>query len=375
LRHLLVTNDFPPKVGGIQSYLWELWRRIPSESFEVLTTAYPRDRLFDEAQLFTVERVPSRVMLPTPDLVRRVRGAARRIDAGLVVLDPGLPLGLIGPRLGLPYAVVLHGAELVVPARVPGLAQMLARVIRGARLLIAGSAYPASEARRLTGSATPPVVVVPPGVDSERFRPLSPSERLESRRSLGLPEEGRLVTSVSRLVPRKGMDVLIDAVGDLSRRRSDLSLVIGGSGRDGPRLRARARWASAPVRMLGSVPIRDLPRLYGSADVFAMLCRNRWGGLEQEGFGIVFLEAAACGVPQVAGDSGGASEAVVSGETGTVVSRPRDRSEVAAALAELLDDARLRRSMGEASRKRATATFDYAVLAGDLYDAISEAGA
>src|SRR5206468_7953226 len=111
VAHLLVTNDFPPKVGGIQSYLWELWRRLPPDRFSVLTTAHPDAAAFDAAQPFAVRRSARRTLLPTPALVAAVRRRAAETGASMVVLDPALPVGLVGPRLGLPYAVVLHGAE------------------------------------------------------------------------------------------------------------------------------------------------------------------------------------------------------------------------------------------------------------------------
>jgi phosphatidyl-myo-inositol dimannoside synthase len=148
-------------------------------------------------------------------------------------------------------------------------------------------------------------------------------------------------------------------------------VAIGGGGRDRSRLDRLASRTGAPVRMLGRVPDDDLAELYGCADVFAMLCRNRWGGLEQEGFGIVFIEAAACGVPQVAGDSGGAAEAVVDGETGLVVGRPSDVSAVAGALAGLLDDPDRRRAMGAAARDRAVDEFGYGRLAGRLGEVLA----
>mgnify|MGYP003339041843 CR=1 FL=1 len=145
--------------------------------------------------------------------------------------------------------------------------------------------------------------------------------------------------------------------------RPDLVLAIAGGGRDEQRLRRLAEELGVPVRFLGRVSNEALPALYGCADVYAMLCRNRWAGLEQEGFGIVFLEAAACGVPQVAGDSGGAAEAVDDGVSGIVVRRPDDAAEVAAAFTRLLDDPDLRRRMGAAGRERAVAEFSYDVLA------------
>jgi phosphatidylinositol alpha-1,6-mannosyltransferase len=362
MSHLLVTNDFPPKHGGIQSYLWELWRRLDPSTFTVLTTPYPGAAEWDADQPFAVERTRQRVLLPTPGLVRRVDELAQRTGAGLVVLDPALPVGWIGPRLATPYGVVLHGAEVTVPGRLPSARPLLARVLRGSSEVIAAGGYPAAEAERAARRSLP-TAIVPPGVDVDRFRPLSADERTAARARLGLPTEGRLVVSLSRLVPRKGMDVLIEAAARLAPDRPDLVVAIGGGGRDRRRLDRLVARSGAPVRLLGRVSDDDLTALFGAADVYAMLCRNRWAGLEQEGFGIVFLEAAACGVPQVAGDSGGAAEAVADGDTGLVVRRPGDAGAVAAALARLLDDAELRTTMGHAARRRAVSDFAYEVLA------------
>ncbi|HYF44857.1 MAG TPA: glycosyltransferase, partial [Acidimicrobiales bacterium] len=214
-----------------------------------------------------------------------------------------------------------------------------------------------------------PVVHVPPGVDVERFRPLDQAGRTAARARLGLPE-GRLVVGVSRLVPRKGFDVLIRAAAQLAPGRPDLSVAIAGGGRDDDRLRRLVEEVGAPVHFCGRVPDEDLPDLYACGDVFAMLCRNRWAGLEQEGFGIVFLEAAAAGVPAVAGESGGAAEAVAAGETGLVVDPPTSVEATAAALAELLDEEERRRAMGEAARRRAEKEFAYDVLAARLAEAL-----
>ncbi|HLI16566.1 MAG TPA: glycosyltransferase family 4 protein [Acidimicrobiales bacterium] len=374
MRHLLVTNDFPPKVGGIQSYLYELWRRLPPERFAVVTTAHPGARRFDASLGFRVERVESSILLPTRQLRRRIEALAQELDARLVVLDPALPLGLLGRDLPIPYAVVLHGAEITVPARVPLLRPLLARVLAGARLLIAAGDYPAREARALAGRTTPETVVVPPGVDPGRFRPLTPAARSEARRAYGLRDDEVVVVSVSRLVPRKGMDVLIEATARLASEGLGLRLVIGGSGRDAPRLERLIRRLRAPARLLGAVDEDGLPRLTGLADVAAMCCRTRWLGLEQEGFGIVFLEAAACGVPQLAGRSGGAEDAVVDGVTGLVVDRPADTVAVAAALRRLVVDADLRAALGAAAHERAVGSFNYAVLAGRLAAALAAAG-
>lgn len=365
MSHLLVTNDFPPKLGGIQSYLWELWRRLDPAGFTVLTTPYDGAADWDAGQPFRVERTAEKVLLPTRSLARRIDDLAERTGASLVVLDPALPLGLVGPWLSRPYGLVLHGAEVTVPGRLPASRALLARVLRGASEVIAAGGYPAAEGERAAGRLLP-VTVVPPGVDPDRFVPLDDEQRAKARAPFDLPADGRVVVSLSRLVPRKGMDVLIEAASRLAPERPDVVVAIGGAGRDRQRLERLVERTGAPVRLLGRVPDDDLPALYGCADVYAMVCRNRWAGLEQEGFGIVFLEAAACGVPQVAGASGGAAEAVEDGETGLVVDAPRDAGAVARALASLLDDPERRRRMGAAARRRARSEFSYDVLAGRL---------
>jgi phosphatidylinositol alpha-1,6-mannosyltransferase len=371
MTHLFVTNDFPPKLGGIQTMLWELWRRLDPTSFVVLTTPHPDAAAWDAEQAFRIVRTQQKVLLPTPSLAHRIEALAAEIEADAVMLDPALPVGLVGPRLrSIRYGLVLHGAEVTVPGRLPGSAQLLRRVLGGASLVVAAGGYPLAEAERAARGPLPSVVV-PPGVDTERFVPLTAADRAATRARLGLPRDGRLVVSVSRLVPRKGMDVLIRAAALLAPSRPDLVVAVAGGGRDHDRLERLVRTTGAPVRLLGRVAHEDLPGVYACGDVFAMLCRNRWGGLEQEGFGIVFLEAAAAGVPQVAGDSGGAAEAVVDGETGLVVRRPDDAASVAEALARLLDDPAARDRMSQAGRARAVEGFSYDVLAGRLGAALA----
>ena len=362
MKHLLVTNDFPPKIGGIQSLLWEWWRRLPPDSFAVLTSPYEGAAAFDAEQPFHIERTREPVLLPHPWMVSRINEMASRVGADLVVLDPAVPLGLVGPSLRLPYDVVLHGAEVTVPGRLPGMKQSLAYVLRGARHIVAAGSYPAREAERAAGRRLP-ITTVPPGVDTDRFRPLTDDERDAARARFGVPIGAELIVSISRLVPRKGFDTAIRAAAALRASRPDLLLAISGGGRDEQRLRRLVDELGAPVRFLGRVGNDDLPSLYGCADVYAMLCRNRWAGLEQEGFGIVFLEAAACEVPQVAGDSGGAGDAVVDGVTGLMIRHPDDSREVAVAFEALLDDPAMRRTMGRAGRARAVNEFSYDGLA------------
>jgi phosphatidylinositol alpha-1,6-mannosyltransferase len=371
MRHLLVTNDFPPKVGGIQSYLWELWRRLDPDSFVVLTaSSHPEAAAFDAAQAehgIRIERVPESILFfPTPGALAAVRQSVQRNGIDLVLLDPALPLGLLGPRVGVPYGVILHGAEVTVPGRVPGARAALARVLRGSSVVISAGRYPAAEGRRAAGEIAAPIIEVPPGVDTAAITSLRAPQRRQVRARLGLPARGPLVVSLSRLVPRKGMDVLIEAAGRLTPSYPDLVVAIGGAGRELPRLRRQAAASPASVSVLGRVSDEDRAGLLGAADIFVMACRNRWFGLEQEGFGIVFLEAAAAGVPQIAGDSGGAAEAVVHGVTGLVVEQPEDPGRVAEALRTLLADPKLRRRMGSAARARAQGSFDYDALASRL---------
>src|SRR6266513_13983 len=253
MRHLLVTNDFPPKVGGIQTYLWELWRRLPPEAFAVLTTAHPDAPASDAAQPFRVERVPGTVLWPTPDLRRRIDRLAAELDAGFVVLDPALPLGAVGPQLARPYLVVAHGAEIPVAGRIPVVGAILARVLRGGAGAVAGGRYAAAELARAAGPRRPSrrrrippldVAAIPPGVDTQRFVPVPEQERPAIRRSLGLPEDGPLVVNVGRLVPRKGADVLIEAVARLRSAHPCLTLAVAGS--------ASSAWQRAGARRCAS---------------------------------------------------------------------------------------------------------------------------
>jgi len=358
MTSLLVTNDFPPKLGGIQSYLWELWRRLPPGETFVLTTAYPGATAWDALQAFRVVRTADRVLLPTRALARHVDALARDVGADVVFLDPMLPLGMIGPRLNAaPYVVVAHGAEVTGYGRVPLTRPFAARVLRHAAAVVAAGSYPAREAVRAAGRPLPGIVL-PPGVDAGRFHPRDQTERAATRSRFGLDPDRPLVLGVSRLVPRKGFDVVIDALTE----RPDVQLAIAGAGRDRARLERRGR---GNVRLLGRVSDDVLPALYACADVFAMACRDRWLGLEAEGFGIVFLEAAACGVPAVAGRSGGAHDAVADGETGFVVP-PRSARSVRDAIAALVDDPALRARMGAAARRRAVEHYSYDGLAARL---------
>ncbi len=367
-RHLLVTNDYPPKTGGIQVYLHELWRRLEPERAVVVTaTSAPGTEAFDKTSEIAVERIDAKTLFfPTRRAKRAIESAIKRHRPELVLLDPAWPLGLLGPRLSVPYGVVVHGAEITVPGRIPFVASSLRHVLRHAAVAICAGTYPESEVRRIAAEYAPPIIQVPPGVDTGRFGPVAASRRGEVRASLGLREDAFLVSSYSRLVPRKGMDTLIRAATRLKNQFPNLQIAIGGSGRDEKRLRTLATRLAAPVTFLGRVPDDVLPDWLGSSDLMVMDCRSRWFGLEQEGFGIVFVEAASTGVAQIAGRSGGSHEAVQNGVTGFVVGNSRSDELLAKAIRTLMTDDALRTQFGRASREVAVDRFDWNTLAARL---------
>jgi phosphatidylinositol alpha-1,6-mannosyltransferase len=378
IRTLLVTNDFPPKLGGIQSYLGELWRRLDPASTSVLTASSHPDADAHDAELramgFDVDRVPrSTLYLPTPAARRAIDRAVARTSPDLILYDPFVPLGLCGERHGVPYGVVLHGAEVTIPCRVPLVSALARRVLSNASVLVSAGSYPEAEARRVAGSHLAPVVRIPPGVDVAAYAPLEAARRAEVRTELGVSADTPLVVTVGRLVPRKGIDVLLGAVDECTAQFDGLTLVVVGAGRDARRLEHLAARTRASVTFTGAVEERRKIDLLGAADVFAQPCRSRWGGLEQEGFGIVFLEAAACGTPQLAGRSGGSYEAVDDGVTGLVVDAPESRHAVARSLVTILGDPDRRTAMGAAARRRAVESFDYDELARQLTQGIEAA--
>lgn len=367
-RHLLVTNDYPPKTGGIQVYLHELWRRLEPGRAVVLTAASHEDAAdFDAGSNVVIERVTaSTLFMPTLRARRAIKRAIARHDPDLVLFDPAWPLGLLGPSLSRPYGVVVHGAEVTIPGRLPFVASSLRYVLRHAVVTIAAGSYPESEVRRNAAEHVSPVIQVPPGVDTTRFQPLGDARRRAIRQDMGLAEDAFLVVSYSRLVPRKGMDTLVRAAASAAVTEPTLRVVIGGAGRDRARLERLARRMKAPVSFLGRVDDERLPDWLGASDLFVMDCRSRWFGFEQEGFGIVFLEAAACGVAQVAGLSGGSHEAVRDGLTGVVVANSRSPDTLATAIKELMHDDGRRDAYGLSARTLATTNFSWDLLAREL---------
>ncbi|MER7973170.1 glycosyltransferase family 4 protein, partial [Streptomyces sp. NPDC096080] len=262
------------------------------------------------------------------------------------------PLGLMAPALREAGArrlvATTHGHEAGW-AQLPGARQLLRKIGESTDTITYLGEYTRSRiAAALTPEAAARMVRLPPGVDEKTFHPDSGGDAV--RAALGLTDRP-VVVCVSRLVPRKGQDTLIRAMPRVLAAHPDAVLLIVGGGPYEKELRrlARESGVDGSVRFTGSVPWSALPAHYGAGDVFAMPCRTRRGGLDVEGLGIVYLEASATGLPVVAGDSGGAPDAVLDGETGWVV-RGGSAGDTAERVTALLGDAELRRRMGERGR-------------------------
>ncbi len=370
-RVLVVTNDFPPRFGGVQQYVWNLVRHLPHERVAVLAPNWPGWREHDEAQPFAVHRWPSSFVWPSSDLTRRVRSLVREHQADVVLFGHGFPLPLIGPDLashGIPYVVLTHGVEVWV-SRVPALSAALRVGIRHARAVTAASGYTARAVRAAVPSHVP-LSVLYPGVDVDRFAPSVDGTPVRERHGLG---SSPVVLCVSRLVPRKGQDILIQSMEYVRQLVPEAVLVLAGGGPYRPKLETEAAGTPAgSVVFTGEISDEDAPRYYAAADVFAMPCRSRWGGLEVEGFGIVFLEAAATGKAVVAGRSGGADEAVVDEETGLLV-EGREPKAVALAIERLLNHRETADRMGSAGRARVENEFAWPIIAGRLGSILAQA--
>ena len=349
-RTLVVTNDFPPRAGGIQAYVHELAIRQPPGSVVVFASTSPGAARFDAAQPFPVVRHPTSMLLPTPDVARRVHAVAAAEGCTAAWFGASAPLGLLAPALraaGVERIVAASHGHEVGWAALPGSRRLLRRIGAGVDVVTYLTEYMRV---RLAGAygPGPRFVRLPPGVDTDTFRPDVSGAEVRTRYGLG---DRPTVVCVSRLVPRKGQDTLIRAWPAVRGHVPGAALLLVGRGRDLPRLRrlVRQRGLERDVLFTGGVPAAELPMHHAAGDVFAMPCRTRRAGLDVEGLGIVYLEASATGLPVVAGDSGGAPEAVVEGETGWVVPG-RSVTAVAARVSMLLADPAGARAAGEKGR-------------------------
>ncbi|WTC19163.1 glycosyltransferase family 4 protein [Streptomyces cellulosae] len=374
-KTLIVTNDFPPRPGGIQAFLHNMALRLDPERVIVYASTWKRTRegveataAFDAEQPFTVVRDRTTMLLPTPAATRRAVGLLREHGCTSVWFGAAAPLGLMAPALRRAGAerivATTHGHEAGW-AQLPAARQLLRRIGESTDTITYLGEYTRSRiARALTPEAAARMVQLPPGVDEKTFHPGSGGDEVRAR--LGLTDRP-VVVCVSRLVPRKGQDTLIRAMPAILAAEPDAALLIVGGGpyeKDLRRLAADTGVA-ASVRFTGSVPWSELPAHYGAGDVFAMPCRTRRGGLDVEGLGIVYLEASATGIPVVAGDSGGAPDAVLDGETGWVVPGTSP-TETADRITTLLADPELRDRMGRRGREWVEEKWRWDLLADKL---------
>ncbi|MEV6798135.1 glycosyltransferase family 4 protein [Micromonospora rifamycinica] len=350
-RTLLVTNDFPPRPGGIQSFVHQLAVRQPPGSVVVYASSWRDAAEFDAAQPFPVVRDATRVLLPTPGVARRAARLAREHGCDTVWFGAAAPLGLLAGglrrRAGIRRAVALtHGHEAGW-ATLPGARAALRRIGRDTDVVTYLGDYTRVRLERALHGVTE-LHRLAPGVDVDTYHPTVDGAPVRARHGLA---DRPVVVCVSRLVPRKGQDMLIRALPAIRRRVPDAALLVVGGGPYRATLEklARSTGVARDVVFTGSVPWAALPAHYAAGDVYAMPCRTRNRGLDVEGLGIVYLEASATGLPVVAGDSGGAPDAVREGETGYVVPG-RDIAQLADRVATLLADRDLARQLGAAGR-------------------------
>lgn len=367
---LMVTSSFLPGQGGIESYLAELCELL-GEKIAVLAPPERDGKTLPQGLPYRTIPGPNHMLWPGRDVADAIVRHAREMETDKVVFGTPWPLVLLGPQLrdaGLRYSVIVHGAELAVPGAVPVLRKRVARALSHADVLLPVSNYTAGITTRLLqgrGCEVPAVERLRARVDLDRFRPGIDAGALRTR--LGLGPKTKVVLCFGRLVPRKGVGRLIEAMPEIAQRVPDTVLVVGGTGPDEKRLRRAAARLSAPVVFAGRVSEEDAPALYSTADVFALPVVDRWFGLEIEGLGVVLLEASACETPSVTGRSGGTPEAVKDGVTGRVIDAT-DRRRLIGSITELLVDPRLRRTMGAAAREHVAAEFSAAIPPQPLLD-------
>jgi phosphatidylinositol alpha-1,6-mannosyltransferase len=366
VRILAVTNDYPPEIGGIGSYIFELYRRLPDQGIDVrvLAPAMPGDGPFDASAGLDVVRYPTRLVRSSRSLTATVREMSQ--DRDLITLGSTLPMGFAATRTGLPVLLHTHNSEIYYD-RFPGTRWLLRRLIAQTAHVTVLTSY---TGRALAGAiGDHPMTKLSPAVDLDRFHPDLTGAAMRER--FGIPLDRPLIVHAGRLVPRKGQDVLIAAMPSIRAAIPGATLLVIGSGPYERRLRRVAKehgLAEDAVRFGGPVRWDELPEVYAAADVFATPCRARYGGREVEGFGQVFLEAQAAGKPVIVGNSGGAPETTIDGSTGFLV-EAEDVPTIAARVIELLGDRALAATMGLAGRRHVEERFcwdDRAAAFGEL---------
>jgi phosphatidyl-myo-inositol dimannoside synthase len=369
LRHLIITNDFPPKTGGIETYILGLCAGLDPSAVTVIAPARAGYQEVDDRLPYSVVRIKRRRLQPSPAITRSVRRtiSARKPDA--IHLANALPLGRFASRIReqtrVPVTVFAYGSEIIVPSRMPLVRGKLRKVLTSVDLVVVASEFTNKALGEITeGKAR--TCVVYPSVDPGRFSLAVSGARIRARHNL---KDRFVALFVGRLVKRKGAETLVRAIAEMP----DAVAVICGGGPEEAALKRLVDELECADRVIlaGLVPDAELPEYYAAADVFCMPCSERYRGSDTEGFGIVYIEAAACGLPCVAGVCGGSVEAVVDGETGIILPEPSPR-DVAVALGRLAADDTMRARLGAAGRERAETLFSPLTQAAQLEQALGE---
>lgn len=356
MRLLVVTNDFPPTVGGIENYIYSLVKRWPPGEVLVVTRDVPGSEEFDALQQFEIQRLETETLMPTRDLVRRVKQLVKQRSMDAVHFPSSMPLGVMGEKLGRPYALSVHGGEFRLASRLPVARALLKHVCAAASLILPESSFAARLVSDFMGGSVV-LTKVTCGVDAERYgKAVAPAVEL------GVP--GPVIVCVSRLVPRKGPRTLIRCLPEVHRAHPDVHLLIVGGGPDLNALKNLAEQCgvAGSVTFAGPQPWDRIPSFYSAGDIFALPTRSRFLGTETEGLPLVFVEAAAASLPLIGGDAGGVSDAVREGKTGFLVdgSVPQKSAE---AIIRLLDDPEGMLCMGASARRMVEEEFTWDAIA------------
>jgi phosphatidylinositol alpha-1,6-mannosyltransferase len=357
-RTLVITNDFPPRPGGIQTFGYEIARRFDPTSVTVLTSTWEGAAEFDAAQDFKIIRAQTQTLLPSKSTLAMAREIVVAENITRVLFGAAAPLGLLASplrKLGVKNIVGMTQGHETGWAMTPGTRQALRKIGNDTDYLTYISEYTHQKiAKALSPDAAARMRRIVPGVDVTEFSPANASAGDQLRTELGWLDRP-VIVCVSRLMARKGQDELIRALPQVHRTAPNASLIIVGEGpyrKDLERLITKLGLAEF-VHLTGKVSQKELPNWYASGDIFAMPCRTRMGGWDVEGLGIVFLEGSATGLPVIVGDSGGAIDAVVDNETGYLVDG-NNTGEIAQRISFLISNPDVAKRMGGAGRNWVT---------------------
>ena len=357
-RTLVITNDFPPRPGGIQTFGYEIVRRFDPESVTVLTSTWEGAAEFDAAQDFKIIRAQTQTLLPSKKTLAMAREIVVSENITRVLFGAAAPLGLLASplrKLGVKNIVGMTQGHETGWAMTPGTRQALRKIGNDTDYLTYISEYTHQKiAKALSPDAAARMRRIVPGVNVTDFSPANAGAGNQFRTELGWLDRP-VIVCVSRLMARKGQDELIRALPQVHQTAPNASLIIVGEGpyrKDLERLITKLGLTEY-VHLTGKVSQKELPSWYAAGDIFAMPCRTRMGGWDVEGLGIVFLEGSATGLPVIVGDSGGAIDAVVDNETGYLVDG-NNTSEIAQRIAFLISNPDVAKRMGGAGRNWVT---------------------